>query len=116
MLFFLLYASKSFPSMIRASSEWVFDVLKCVHPLNLVSPLCVRTLERMHDALLPIYKTISPSAFPISYTPDWFKGNARMYFNLKGIHLFLIGISGLLVFRIFYTLDMIDSNARLEGI
>lgn len=110
MPFFLLNASKRLSSVAFASSGCVCGLRKCVHPRNLVSPLCVRSLERIHDSLLPMYRTILPSALPISYTPDWFKGNTRTSFNLKGIHLLLIGIFGLLVFLVFYTLLMIDNN------
>ena len=114
LLFLLLYASKSLPSVILASSGCVFDVLKCVHPRNLDSPLCIRILERIHDALLPIYRTTLPSALPISYIPDWFIGKALISVNLNGIHLVLSGISRLLPhFRLFYTRFVIDSNHLL---
>ena len=92
LLFFRLYASRSLSSVACASLGCVRDLRKCVQLRNLVSPLWVRILERMHDSLLPIYRTTSPSALPISYTPDWRSGKSRISDILKGIHLVLSDI------------------------
>lgn len=110
MPYFLINVFWSFFSVLCASSEFVRDILKCVHPLNKVSPLCVLSLERMHLSLLPIYRTSSPVALPTSYTPDIPCFIAFIVCRLKGLHFVLSGISRLPIFRLFYTQLPIDSN------
>lgn len=108
---FRSYASRSLPSVIRASSGCVCDLRKCVHPINLASSLCFSILERIQDALLPMYRTISLLALPISYTPACPCGKARIFSILKRIHFVLSGITHLSArFRSFYTKLAIDSN------
>ena len=111
--FFLLYASRRLPSVICASSGGVFCKRKCVQALNLVFSLWLSSRERIEVSLLPMYKTLSPSALPISYTPGSFSSNALISLILKGFHLDLIGISYYpIAFCQFYTMFGNNSNGR----
>ncbi len=64
----------------------------------------------MQLSLLPIYRTKSPTAFPTSYTPDWYRGSALITSILNGVHLVLSGISRLPISHPFCTSLVIDGN------